>query len=132
MRLTHVRLLVTRFDTCFEFYQTQLGLEPRFGGPGDVYAEFHAGETALAIFDQALMAQVVGTSDLPVGGPSKDRVALTLSVENVDATYAQLRERGLAFLNEPHDQPAWGERVVHLRDPDGNLIELYHNIPMGE
>lgn len=132
MRLTHTRLLVTRFDDCFEFYQSQLGLKPSFGGPGDVYSEFQAGDATIALFNRGMMAQAVGTTDLPVDTSSQDRVVLALLVENIDATYGEMRERGVNFLNEPHDQPAWGERLVHLRDPDGNLIELYHNIPMSE
>lgn len=132
MRLSHIRLLVTRFDACFAFYHEQLGLELGFGNPGDVYADFKAGETAIALFDRALMAQAVGASELPLDAPSQDRVVVTLAVDNVDTTVAELKGRGVAFVNEPHDQPAWGIRVVHLRDPDGNLIEINHDIPMTE
>ena len=42
-----------------------------------------------------------------------------------------MRSRGAEFLNEPHDQEAWFIRVVHLKDPDGNLIELNQPIPTG-
>jgi len=48
-----------------------------------------------------------------------------LSVDDVDATYARLCERSLQFLAGPQNREAWGIRVVHLRDPDGNLIEIY-------
>lgn len=129
MRLSQTRLLVTRFDACFEFYRDQLGLQVNFGEPGGVYADFNTGGT-LAIFDRSLMAQVVGTAELPADAQSQDRTVLSLQVDQVDETYAQLKERGVAFLNEPHDQQDWGIRVVHLRDPDGNLIELHHNLPM--
>jgi catechol 2,3-dioxygenase-like lactoylglutathione lyase family enzyme len=128
MRLTHTRLLVTRFDACFEFYRDQLGLEVGFGNPGDVYADFKAGDGTIALFDRGLMAQAVGTAELPVDAQCQDRVVLSLGVDQVDQTYGHLRERGVAFLNEPHDQPDWGIRVVHLRDPDGNLIELYNGL----
>ena len=128
MRLTHTRLLVTRFEACFEFYRDQLGLEVGFGNPGDVYADFKAGDAIIALFDRGLMAQAVGTTELPVDGQHQDRVVLSLGVDQVDETYGQLRERGVTFLNEPHDQPDWGIRVVHLRDPDGNLIELYNGL----
>ena len=32
----------------------------------------------------------------------------------------------------PSEQREWGGRVVHLRDPAGNLIELFESIPMEE
>ena len=31
---------------------------------------------------------------------------------------------------EPADGRDWGIRVAYVRDPDGNLIELNHPIPM--
>ena len=132
MHLSHVRLLVTRFDACFAFYHEQLGFDVAFGQPGDPYAEFRAGETVIAINHRAMIAEVVGTTALPVDPPGQDRVALILAVDDVDTTVATLKGRGVAFLNEPHDQPDWGVRVVHLRDPDGNLIEINQGIPMTE
>jgi hypothetical protein len=41
----------------------------------------------------------------------------------------RLGARGVSFLNEPHDRPDWGIRVLHLRDPDGLLIELNEPLP---
>jgi lactoylglutathione lyase len=46
----------------------------------------------------------------------------------VDATYADLKARGVHFVTEPADQEAWVLRVAHFRDPDGNLIEI--NAPL--
>jgi predicted enzyme related to lactoylglutathione lyase len=42
--------------------------------------------------------------------------------DDVQATYRQLRARGVEFLEEPQSQP-WGEFVM-LRDPDGNQLLL--------
>jgi hypothetical protein len=39
-----------------------------------------------------------------------------------------LSGRGVQFVTEPHDQEAWVLRVAHLRDPEGNLIEI--NAPL--
>jgi catechol 2,3-dioxygenase-like lactoylglutathione lyase family enzyme len=44
----------------------------------------------------------------------------------VDIEAARL---GDAIVQEPVDQPEWGSRVAYLRDPDGNLIELFQSIP---
>jgi catechol 2,3-dioxygenase-like lactoylglutathione lyase family enzyme len=52
-----------------------------------------------------------------------------LEVDDVDAEAKRLRD---AIVQEPVDQPEWGGRVVYLRDPDGNLIELFQSIPMAE
>ena len=50
---------------------------------------------------------------------------VVFEVENVDDTYQAFLKKGINFINEPTDMPDWGMRVVHLRDPEENLIELF-------
>ncbi len=46
-------------------------------------------------------------------------------VDDVDATVADLRSRGIAIDEDPSDKPyLW--REAKLRDPTGNRICLYH------
>ena len=45
--------------------------------------------------------------------------------EDLDATVARLKHRGLEFDHEPKDQP-WLWREARLRDPAGNVIVLFH------
>ena len=45
--------------------------------------------------------------------------------EDLDATVARLKHRGLEFHHEPKDQP-WLWREARLRDPAGNVIVLFH------
>ncbi|HEY2146134.1 MAG TPA: VOC family protein [Steroidobacteraceae bacterium] len=45
--------------------------------------------------------------------------------DDLDATYERLRARGVQFDQEPKDQ-LWLWREAYLRDPDGNIICLYH------
>ena len=122
MKLTHVRLLVSDMGASYRFYKDLLGLHTTWDeNPG--YAEFEVGpESALAIFPRSEMAEAV---ELRAG--DSDRVVLVLSVENVDASVEALREGGVD-VGAPFDRPEWGIRVAHLRDPDGNLIELCHDI----
>ena len=44
-----------------------------------------------------------------------------LYVSDVDAWYAELRERGVTNLDEPRDRP-WGNRELVVSDPDGNRL----------
>lgn len=46
-------------------------------------------------------------------------------MDNVDETYATLKAKGVQFVNQPSDMADWGMRVVHFRDPENNLIELF-------
>ena len=54
---------------------------------------------------------------------------LCLRVENVDAAAARVKLAGHALLTSPHDQPAWLQRVAHLRDPAGHFVELWSPLP---
>jgi lactoylglutathione lyase len=127
-RLTHTRLLVSDFPKCFEFYRDVIGLPVIQEVEGDIYAEFNAGDTILALYHREMMAAVIGTSEKPANAERQDHVVLTFEVADVDATYADLKARGVHFVTEPADQEAWVLRVAHFRDPDGNLIEI--NAPL--
>ena len=43
---------------------------------------------------------------------------------DLDVTVAYLQQQGIAFEQEPRDEP-WGWREARLRDPAGNAIRLY-------
>ena len=51
------------------------------------------------------------------------RVQLTLDVENVDATCAELAGHGVVLLNGPVDRE-WGIRTASFRDPGGHIWEI--------
>jgi lactoylglutathione lyase len=73
------------------------------------------------------MNETIGeTNVLETGSPSK--FVLDFLVDNVDDTHRQLLEKGVVFLKEPHDRVEWNARLAHFRDPDGNLLEIYHSL----
>lgn len=126
MKFNNVRLLVKDYRKCFEFYTEKLGLEPLWDVE-DCYGAFKVadGIEGLAIFTSDFMAPVVGNADKqqPVGMREKSLVCF--EVDNVDEAFATYKAKGVEFVNEPVDMPDWGMRIVHLRDPEENLIELF-------
>ena len=50
------------------------------------------------------------------------------SPEEVDATYADLVAAGYEGHREPWDA-FWGQRYATLRDPDGNGVDLFADLP---
>ncbi len=48
---------------------------------------------------------------------------LCFQVEDVDASYAELRAEGIRFLSAPHEDK-FGVHWVYMRDPDGNTVEM--------
>lgn len=125
MRLTHVRLLVSDYPGCFAFYRDVLGLQCGYGDETGGYADFSGGggESCLALFDRSYQGDQVELR------PPGDGAVLIFRVESVDDAAVRYAEH---VLGEPVSRPDWGIRVVYLRDPDGNLIELNEEIPMEE
>ena len=123
MRFSQVRLLVDDAAAAFRFCRDELGLRPTFGAEGDAYASFDAGGGTVAIFARA------GQQDAVELRAEGDGAVLVLEVDDADEWAGRLPDR---VVSGPADQPGWGGRVVHLRDPSGNLIELFQSIPMGE
>lgn len=126
MKFSNVRLLVKDYRKCFEFYTQQLGLEAVWDVE-ECYASFNVadGIEGFAIFTSDLIAPVVGNTDKmqPVG--FREKLMISFEVDNVDESYKTFSTKGLKFINTPMDMPGWGMRVVHLYDPEENLIELF-------
>ena len=127
MKFSNVRLLVKDYKKCFKFYTEQLGLEPAWGDEDGCYASFKVAEgiEGFAIFVSDFMAPAVGNAEKtqPVG--CREKSMISFEVENVDDTYQAFLAKGIDFINQPTDMPDWGMRVVHLRDPEENLIEFF-------
>jgi catechol 2,3-dioxygenase-like lactoylglutathione lyase family enzyme len=123
VKLSQVRLLVDDFRGSFRFLRDALGLEPTFGNEDEDYASFSAGDGTIALFRRSGQA---GVLDLRAPG---DSALVVLEVDDVDADVARLGE---LVVEGPVDQPGWGGRVAYLRDPEGNLFELFQTITSAE
>jgi len=126
VKFNNVRLLVNDYRKCFNFYTDKLGFEAAFD-VGECYASFKVidGIEGLALFTSDYFAPIVGNSDKTQPTDCREKSLVSFEVNNVDGTYQDLLAKGVSFVNEPIDMPSWGMRVVHLRDPEENLIEFY-------
>ncbi|MDQ3821955.1 MAG: VOC family protein [Actinomycetota bacterium] len=120
MHLTHVRLLVDDFGAAFRFYRDVLGLEPSFGDEEGPYASFATEPASLSIFTRDGQRETVDLRD------AGDSAVVPLEVDDVDGDAERLG------LSEPVSRADWGIRVTYVRDPSGNVLELYTPIPMEE
>jgi predicted enzyme related to lactoylglutathione lyase len=76
---------------------------------------------------------VVGSSELVLvsddsvvpGAPG--RVLLSIDVDDVDSLLPQVGALGGEVSSPPNDMP-WGQRVAHIKDPDGNAVNLTQDL----
>jgi catechol 2,3-dioxygenase-like lactoylglutathione lyase family enzyme len=131
MKLTHVRLLVNNFDACFRFYRDVMGFTVQWGAEGSGYADFRAprGGAMIALMDRHGMPAALGEVGPCSNGAQSDHGMLVFDAADLDSTVAALKARGAQFVAELTDRPDWGIRTAHLRDPEGNLIELNSPLP---
>jgi|SRR5271157_739162 len=133
LHLDHVRLLVVDFDACFRFYRDVMGLKVTWGEEGDAYASYVSeGGASLSLFKRGVQAEALGTSGLLESAVVQDRMALIFTVDDLETTVKRLKGRFAGFISEPREHSEWGIRVVYMRDPDGNLIEINSPMPTND
>ena len=122
MEFAQVRLLVTDFTACYRFYADVLGLKPQSGASGGPYEKFSAatGSAGIALQDRAMMAGVLGElGDTATG----HRSLVVLRVDHLDSYCEEITSRGAVLVHGPAPMTD-RMRVAHLKDPEGNLVEL--------
>jgi predicted enzyme related to lactoylglutathione lyase len=67
------------------------------------------------------------TADADAAAGTTGRILLSIDVAEVDALLGQVDGLGGEVLGPPNDMP-WGQRVAHIKDPDGNAVNLTQRI----
>ena len=115
--MTTVRpIIVTAdLDRLLTFYTELLGAEEvqRFPEDGPVfYVGLTLGDSELGLSTDAAV----------VAGPP-GRMLLSIEVADVDALLPRVASLGGEATSGANDMP-WGQRVAHVKDPDGNVVNL--------
>jgi methylmalonyl-CoA/ethylmalonyl-CoA epimerase len=129
LRIDHVGIAVADLDAAIAFYRDTFGI---VSVHEEVNAEQGVREAMLAVGDGTSRIQLLAPLSesstiakfLDRNGPGLQQLAYT--VDDIDRTCAQLRERGLRLL---YDEPRRGTadsriNFVHPKDAGGVLIEL--------
>ncbi|GAA4168191.1 VOC family protein [Gryllotalpicola koreensis] len=121
MDFASIRIITADVDRLAAFYELVTGLEAV--RPAPVFAEFRTGAATLAIGSTATVAMLGAGAPRP-GGESS--IIIEFLVDDVDAQFARLRPRlaDADVVLEPTTMP-WGNRSTLIRDPDGNLVNLF-------
>jgi predicted enzyme related to lactoylglutathione lyase len=108
-------LVTSDLDRLLAFYTGLLGATEvmRFPDDGPVfYVGLELGGSELGI-----------SSDANVRPGDPGRMLLSIDVPDVDALLPRVGELGGSSGGPPNDMP-WGQRVAHIKDPDGNVVNL--------
>jgi predicted enzyme related to lactoylglutathione lyase len=108
-------IVTADLDRLLTFYTGLLGAEEVLRIPDEGPA-FYVG---LSLEDSELG---LASNDAVVPG-APGRVLLSIEVTDVDALLSTVAGLGGESGSGANDMP-WGQRVAHIRDPDGNAINL--------
>ena len=123
-KYAYTRLHVKDCQACYEFYHDILGLEATFVSEIDSYVELTDGQVKLTLLNQDNIKEYLGTKADFIFAPKSDRIALSFQVDNLETTCEYLKEKGVEIVSPPLNVVDWGIKLAHVRDPEGNLIEL--------
>jgi catechol 2,3-dioxygenase-like lactoylglutathione lyase family enzyme len=115
-----ITLFVEDLAAAKRFYREVFGLPVAF--EDDSSAVFDFGNTLVNLIATTAAPELIAPA--AVASPEAGaRLQLTIRVEDVDATCAELAARGVELLNGPMDRP-WGIRTASFRDPGGHIWEI--------
>ena len=118
------RLLVADYPLSLRFYRDTLGLPvtQTIGDGEGVYCELGADGGRIALYARQMFAASVLALPTPIRG---DAMLIALEVSDLNAVSAQLEGDNIKIEAGITDRPEWALRTLHLRDPDGNLVEVF-------
>jgi lactoylglutathione lyase len=119
-RLQTVTLFVEDLDAARQFYLDVFGVPLVFEDAESVVFRF--GDTLVNLLQAKAALELIDPAPVGAAGAGV-RFQLTIEVDDVDATCAELAERGVELLNGPIDRP-WGVRTASFRDPGGHVWEI--------
>ena len=119
MNLVSVRIITADVDRMVDFYARLTG--GTVDRPVPDFAELRTPGGTLALGSTRTVALFgEGTAE----AAANRSVIVEFLVDDVDDAYASLTSWVTTFVNEPTTMP-WGNRSLLLRDPDGNLVNLF-------
>lgn len=139
--IRHIGIVVSDIDKSLEFYIDSLGLRIKkdmleqgaFIDAISALRDVQVRTVKMEADDGNLVELLWYKSHPRVSGGSKDICEIGAShpaftVEDLDAEYKRLGERGIIFNCPPQISPDGFAKVTFCRDPDGTLIELVEQL----
>jgi len=125
VQVTHICIITPQFARMQEFYTRLLHMQPKKFT--EDYLEFQIPGVVVSLYEEASFAQMAPKA---VPKPGTGGVMVELRVADVDREFERLHSLGLKLdIVLPPTSFPWGNRSMYLRDPDGNLVNIYSRLP---
>jgi uncharacterized glyoxalase superfamily protein PhnB len=122
MKLASIRLVTNDLDRLVAFYTMLTGAAAARLAPD--FAEIRLEGAIVAISTERAVRQFnVGAAT----AAANRSAILEFQVDDVDSVHTRLSDAPVDYVMKPTDQP-WGNRSMLLRDPDGNVINIFARI----
>jgi len=106
-----ITFYVSDLKRAAKFYEETLDLEKKYEYSS--YVGFECGGVEIGLIQKLTQGQKVS----PLS-PSVEFL-----VDDVEKAYNELKNKGVKFIKELHDE-SWGGRQATFTDPDGNILEI--------
>ncbi len=124
MEIDYIALFVSDVARSLIFYRDVLGF--RFEKPAKPDgAEGYSGKLKIGIYDRSWLPKLFGDRGEQIisGNP----FLLSMTVDDLDQVYQQICDQQTNILVDIISPPTlmpWGQKILFLNDPDGNMLEI--------
>jgi uncharacterized glyoxalase superfamily protein PhnB len=125
MELVQSRMVTDDVAALADFYARLIGVAVVLN---DYYVEVPAGDSSVA-FSKCQFTEYCASDDTSPRRPLRGEVILDFRVNDVDAEFERIDQLDVEWVLPPTDQP-WGNRSMVIRDPEGNLVNVFS--PIGQ
>jgi catechol 2,3-dioxygenase-like lactoylglutathione lyase family enzyme len=112
-------LFVKDIERSKEFYVNLLGFAVEYDFGTNIILK--GGFALWQVKEDHLIPQTLGVANTL--NQATNRFELYCETENLQETYQTLKDAGVAFLHEVHEEE-WGQHTIRFFDPDRHLIEV--------
>jgi lactoylglutathione lyase len=120
VEIDYIALFVSDVRRSVAFYRDIMGFQ--FAKPpNDRGCEGRSGDLKIGIYDRSWLAKLFSNRrQQPING---NPFLLSMTVSDLDAVYQHLLAAKVEAIAPPTEM-SWGQRIIFLEDPDGNLLEI--------
>jgi lactoylglutathione lyase len=127
-RINMIGILTDQFEVMRDFYRDVMGFEIKL--EMENFVEFESEGVRFALSTNEVMTMATGNESFrsPKSGHAFELAFQASSKEAMDKEFDELIEKGATSIKTPADMP-WRQRTAFFADPDGNIHELFIDIP---